>query len=86
MAQFYKPVDPAAIVTKTDRSMFELRTEARSRQGDSHLGHVFDDGPPDKGGLRYCMNSAALRFIPLDQMQAQGYGKYIQQVTVVSTE
>ena len=77
---FTKPVDPTFIVTKTDRSLFEIRTEVRSRLGDSHLGHVFTDGPPDKGGLRYCMNSAALRFIPLDQMQAQGYAKYIAYV------
>ena len=78
---FTKPVDPAAIVTKTDRSLFEIRTEVRSRLGDSHLGHVFNDGPPDKGGLRYCMNSAALRFVPLEKMQEQGYAQFIPDVT-----
>jgi peptide methionine sulfoxide reductase msrA/msrB len=78
---FTKPVAPNAIVTKTDRSLFEIRTEVRSRQGDSHLGHVFNDGPSDQGGLRYCMNSAALRFVPLDQMQAQGYAAFIPEVT-----
>ena len=54
--------------------------EIRSSQGDSHLGHVFEDGPTDRGGLRYCINSASLRFIPLDQMEAEGYGEYIPMV------
>jgi peptide methionine sulfoxide reductase msrA/msrB len=74
---FTKPIAPASIVTKTDRSWLTTRIEARSRYGNSHLGHVFEDGPRDRGGLRYCMNSAALRFIPLEKMQEQGYGEFI---------
>ena len=77
---FTRPIDPAALQTRTDRSLFEARTEVRGRDSDSHLGHVFADGPRDKGGLRYCINSAALRFIPLEQMQEQGYGEYIREV------
>ncbi len=73
---FTKPVEPGAITTKTDRGFFMTRVEVRSSGADSHLGHVFDDGPRDKGGLRYCMNSAALRFIPVDQLEAEGYGQY----------
>ena len=77
---FTRPIDPAALQTRTDRSLFEVRTEVRGQVSDSHLGHVFADGPRDKGGLRYCINSAALKFIPLEQMQEQGYGDYIRQV------
>lgn len=73
---FTKPIDPAAVTTKTDRMLFMTRTEVRSSAADSHLGHVFDDGPWDRGGLRYCMNSAALRFIPVDQLEAEGYGEF----------
>lgn len=73
---FTKPVEPGAITTKTDRGLFMSRTEVRSSGADSHLGHVFDDGPRDAGGLRYCMNSAALRFVPVDQLEAEGYGEY----------
>ena len=70
---FTKPVEPGAVTIKTDRGFFMTRVEVRSSGADSHLGHVFDDGPRDAGGLRYCMNSAALRFVPVDQLEAEGY-------------
>ncbi|GAB2513499.1 peptide-methionine (R)-S-oxide reductase MsrB [Nocardia heshunensis] len=73
---FTKPIDADNVVEKKDRSHFMTRTEVRSSFGDSHLGHVFTDGPRDAGGLRYCINSAALRFIRLDDLEAQGYGQY----------
>lgn len=73
---FTKPVTSDAITTKTDRSLFRERVEVRSHHGDSHLGHVFNDGPKDRGGLRYCMNSAALRFIPVSKMAEEGYGEF----------
>jgi peptide-methionine (R)-S-oxide reductase len=77
---FTKPIVSANINELTDNSHGMIRTEVRSTHGDSHLGHVFSDGPEDRGGLRYCINSAALRFIPRDQMEAEGYGAYLDQV------
>lgn len=77
---FTKPIEPAHIAELTDRTHGMVRTEVRSTHGDSHLGHVFPDGPADRGGLRYCINSASLRFIHLDDMDAEGYGDYIDQV------
>ncbi|MBB3156329.1 peptide-methionine (R)-S-oxide reductase [Microbacterium proteolyticum] len=74
---FTKPIDDAAVVNKTDRTLWMTRTEVRSAGADSHLGHLFDDGPRDAGGLRYCMNSAAMRFVPVSELEAQGYGAYL---------
>ncbi|MGY4879097.1 peptide-methionine (R)-S-oxide reductase MsrB [Vreelandella aquamarina] len=76
---FTRPIQQSAVVEKEDNSWFITRTEIRSSVADSHLGHVFDDGPAPTG-LRYCMNSAAMRFIPLEQMEAEGYGQYIEQI------
>ncbi|MCA1407232.1 peptide-methionine (R)-S-oxide reductase MsrB [Ensifer sp. IC3342] len=77
---FTKPIVPANVKELRDDSYGMIRTEVRSLHGDSHLGHVFPDGPRDRGGLRYCINSAALRFIPREEMEAEGYGAYINQV------
>lgn len=74
---FSKPISPDIIEYKSDKSFGMTRVEVRSEHSDAHLGHVFEDGPKDKGGLRYCINSASLRFIPLDKMQEQGYGDFI---------
>ena len=75
---FTKPVVPENVEEKHDGSYGMARTEVRSSHGDSHLGHVFDDGPREAGGLRYCINSASLRFIPLDELESEGYGEYLK--------
>ena len=75
---FAKPIIPEVIREKVDLQYGMIRTEVRSRYSDSHLGHVFADGPRDKGGLRYCINSSSLRFIPVEKMEAEGYGSYIE--------
>ena len=77
---FTKPIEHANVKELSDDTHGMTRTEVRSAHGDSHLGHVFNDGPRDRGGLRYCINSASLRFVPRDQMEAQGYGAYMDQV------
>jgi len=73
---FTKPINPEHVVENRDTTHRMKRTEVRSTHGDSHLGHVFPDGPWDAGGLRYCINSASLRFIPLDELGSEGYGQY----------
>jgi len=77
---FTKPIEPANVKELSDQTHGMVRVEVRSKFGDSHLGHVFDDGPRDRGGLRYCINSASLRFVPRDRMEAEGYGAYLNQV------
>ena len=78
---FTRPLEKAYVVEKSDRSFWMTRTEVRSANGDSHLGHLFDDGPVADGGLRYCINSAALRFVPVGDLEAQGYGDYLNLFT-----
>jgi peptide-methionine (R)-S-oxide reductase len=75
---FTKPLDEQNVEERSDHSHGMERIEVRSTHADSHLGHVFDDGPKDAGGLRYCINSASLRFIPLDELESEGYGKYVK--------
>jgi len=81
---FTKPMEPAHVQELEDRSLGMIRTEVRSTYGDSHLGHVFPDGPQDRGGRRYCINSAALRFVHRDDMGAEGYGFYLDKVEDVT--
>ncbi|HEX4486285.1 MAG TPA: peptide-methionine (R)-S-oxide reductase MsrB [Terriglobales bacterium] len=73
---FTKPIEPENVIENHDASHGMVRTEVRSNHGDSHLGHVFPDGPRAEGGMRYCINSASLRFIPLDELESEGYGEY----------
>ncbi len=73
---FFKPLEPEHVIENRDTSHGMIRTEVRSRDGNSHLGHVFPDGPREAGGLRYCINSASMRFIPLEQLESEGYGSY----------
>src|SRR3977135_2441464 len=80
---FTRPIEKGHVTEKKDTEWGMTRTEVRSHDGDSHLGHVFDDGPSDKGGLRYCINSASLRFIPAEKLVAEGYGDYAKQFGVV---
>ena len=77
---FTRPIEPAHVKELRDTAFGMIRTEVRSAHGDSHLGHVFPDGPRDQGGLRYCINSASLRFVPRERMEAEGYGDYLDQV------
>lgn len=77
---FSKPIDSAMVTEHSDFSHGMRRVEVRSKHADSHLGHVFPDGPPSMGGMRYCINSASLRFVPKDRMEAEGYGAYLPQV------
>ena len=74
---FSKPIDKAGVKEEADYKLFMPRTEVRSSKADSHLGHVFDDGPKDKGGFRYCINSAAMKFVHKDDLEKEGYGEYL---------
>jgi peptide-methionine (R)-S-oxide reductase len=77
---FTKPIESSNIAERRGTTLGMVRTEVRSKHGDSHLGHVFDDGPAERGGLRYCINSASLRFVPRERLDAEGYGDYLDQV------
>jgi peptide-methionine (R)-S-oxide reductase len=83
---FTMPLEAANVVEKADRAHGMVRTEVRSTHGDSHLGHVFEDGPTEEGGLRYCINSAALRFVPYEDLEAEGYAEYKKLFDGAATE
>ena len=83
---FTVPLDPANIVEKKDRSWGMTRIEVRSKNGDSHLGHLFDDGPRDQGGLRYCINSAAMLFVPVAELESAGYGEFAHLFTTSTAQ
>lgn len=83
---FTKPIQPAAVTTQLDQSHGMLRQEVRSTEANSHLGHVFPDGPQSAGGQRYCMNSAAMRFVPVDELKTAGYGQYLALFSDSKTE
>jgi methionine-R-sulfoxide reductase len=76
---FTKPIQQSAVVEKSDHALGMRRVEVRSKNADSHLGHVFDDGPKDKGGMRYCINSAALKFVPKESLEKEGYSEFLQE-------
>lgn len=75
---FTKPISENIVIEKLDTSFGMIRTEVRTKESNIHLGHVFEDGPKDKGGLRYCMNSASMRFIPVEKLKEEGYGEYLK--------